>query len=409
MNNPPQKQLYWFALMLVIYEFTTYAANDMIMPGMPQVISHFAAPVTFVAASLTVYMLGSCMLQLVLGPIAEKYGRKRTILWGNSLFLIFTLSLALSLSIKMFMISRYLQGSCMAFTPLGYALIHKNFNDKQALKLTSLMANITILAPLIGPMLGGIVINYFGWRYVFVLSIITASVALWGLNKFTPEETIAKESQVINLKNMLCTYLQIIKLPGFLLGTISSAMIVLPALIWVATAPTLILLNAHLGIKKYILYQLLAQSGLMLSSIAMQFIAGRINLSRLMIYGLVIAIFGIGIGVIFQGQLTLIVVGLGIYTFGFGLLMGTIMRIVGTLPTQHQSMLFSLMAFLQTLIMAIALEIVNRILEYYSYSLASFTIINLLITVVASCLIVRFAYLNRQRLSDTPITIQELG
>jgi hypothetical protein len=58
--------------------------------------------------------------------------------------------------------------------------------------------------------------------------------------------------------------------------------------------------------------------------------------------------------------------------------------------------------------MAIALEIVNRVLEHYSYSLASFTLSNLLITILASCLIIRFAYLNRRRLIDVPIAIQEL-
>lgn len=399
MNNIfKHSQLYWFAAMLVIYEFTTYAANDMIMPGMLQVIRQFQAPVSYVAASLSIYMLGSCVLQLLLGPTAERYGRKKIILIGNSLFLLFTLVLALSASIKMFMFGRLLQGSCMAFTPLGYALIHRNFNDKQALKLTALMANIVILAPLIGPMLGGIIISYFSWRYVFILSLITGAISLWGLSKFTPSEktnsTIVPNFQ---LKMVLVNYWQILKLPSFLLGVIANAVIVLPALIWVATSPTIIMMKLHLSVKDYVWCQLLAQSGLMLSSIAMQLIAGRLSLVKLMMLGLILSLSGLGLGLIFHSDLYLMVTGLAIYTFGLGLLMGVVMRIIGTLNTTQTSMLFSMCAFLQTLIMAFGLELINHCLAYYDYSLFSFTLINLLLGLIASVLIICFAYMHRKR------------
>lgn len=397
-NSFKSSQLYWFAAMLVIYEFTTCSANDMIMPAMLQVIHQFHAPVSYVAASLSFYMLGSCVLQLFLGPMAELYGRKKILLVGNSLFLVFTLALALSVNIKLFMLGRLLQGCCMAFTPLGYALIHRNFNDKQALKLTALMANIVILAPIVGPMLGAIIISYFSWRYVFILSLITGAISLCGLSKFTPLEK-SDPSKVVKfeLKTVLINYWQILKLPSFLLGIIATALIILPALIWVAIAPTLLMMKLHLSVKNYIWYQLLAQSGLMLGGIAMLFIAGRMSLVKLMLIGLSLSLSGLGLGFVFYCDLNLMVGSLAIYTFGLCLLMGAMIRIIGTLNIAQTSMLFSMSAFLQTLILALGLEAINHLLAHYDYSLFSFTLINLILGLVSGGLVISCAYIYRKR------------
>ena len=86
----------------------------------------------------------------------------------------------------MFLIGRLLQGAGLAFIAMGYAMIHENFNDKNAVKLTALMANVSVLAPIIGPVIGGIIISYVSWRYVFIFSIFTALISLYGLIKYAP-------------------------------------------------------------------------------------------------------------------------------------------------------------------------------------------------------------------------------
>ena len=128
------RRLYLFALFLVIYEFTAYSANDMIMPGMIEVVRQFNVPISYVALSLSLYMLGECATQLWLGPLAEKYGKRKAILYGNFSFLVFTLLIASSFSIEQFMLGRWLQGSGMAFIAMGYALFLKNSMIKVPLR-----------------------------------------------------------------------------------------------------------------------------------------------------------------------------------------------------------------------------------------------------------------------------------
>jgi DHA1 family multidrug/chloramphenicol efflux transport protein-like MFS transporter len=159
----------------------------MIMPGMLHVVSEFHAPVEFVSLSLTVFILGNSLLQLFLGPLAEYFGKRRVILMGNCLFLIFTICLVMSQNIYEFMLGRLLQGSGLAFVAMGYALVHEKFNDRQAVKICSLMGNVSLLAPLLGPLLGVIIIQNSSWRHIFIVTGFIAIISLIGLYLFTPK------------------------------------------------------------------------------------------------------------------------------------------------------------------------------------------------------------------------------
>ncbi|NDH67476.1 MAG: MFS transporter [Gammaproteobacteria bacterium] len=71
-----RKHAILFAAYLVFYEFLVYIANDMIMPGMLTVVQDFHADESRIATSLTAYILGGASLQLLLGPISDRFGRQ---------------------------------------------------------------------------------------------------------------------------------------------------------------------------------------------------------------------------------------------------------------------------------------------------------------------------------------------
>ena len=84
--NISRKQAFCFAGFLVLYQFLTYIANDMIMPGMIAVVSSFHGQESAIATSLTAYILGGASLQLFLGPISDCYGRRPVMLFGAAFF-----------------------------------------------------------------------------------------------------------------------------------------------------------------------------------------------------------------------------------------------------------------------------------------------------------------------------------
>lgn len=389
------RKLHLFALFLVIYEFTAYSANDMIMPGMIAVVNQFHAPLSYVAASLSLYMLGECVVQLWLGPLAERYGKRITILWGNFAFLIFTMFIATSINIDQFMLGRWLQGSGMAFIAMGYALIHEKFDDKGAVKIIAIMGNISILAPLIGPLIGGIIVSYASWHYIFVVTGILGFISLCGLYRYTPESP--NQIKKLELKQIIKHYLEIAKSPNFTLGVCCTIMSAMPLLLWIGLAPNLILHNLKLSYRAYIIYQIIAIGGLSASSISMQFLAGRWQLHQLIRRGVYISFAGVLFSFVFHWSINLLAGGLFVYSFGLGLCNGSVIRIIMSNKSISQSMAASFMTFSQTLLFAIGIQLSDYLCEQFNYSAFSFSL-SCLISAIAAIILARiFAKRNQDR------------
>lgn len=375
------KKLYLFAFFLVIYEFTTYSANDMIMPGMLAVVEEFHAPLHFVALSLSFYMLGECFTQLWIGPLAERYGKRKIILYGVFSFLIFTIIIATSSNINQFMIGRLLQGSGMAFIAMGYALIHEKFDDKTAVKTIAIMGNVSIMAPLLGPLIGGIIVSYASWHYIFIVTLIFGIVAFIGLYRNTPQS--ANKIEQLNIKDVITHYKLILKSDNYLLGVICSIVSAMPLLIWIGLAPNLILYNLKLSYQYYIICQLITIGGLACSSICIQFIAGRWKFEQLILRGTYIAIAGVVFSLIMHSNIILLSIGLFFYSLGLGFSNGSIIRIIMSNKNLSQSMAASFMTFSQTLLFAIGIQISDFICGRFDYSSLSFTSSCLIFAVIA--------------------------
>src|SRR4051812_756701 len=93
-----KRQAHLFVIFLLVYEISTYVANDMIMPGMLNVVHYFQADESFVSASLTAFILGGASLQLFLGPLSDRFGRRPVMIAGATFFLICTIFIAVSSS-----------------------------------------------------------------------------------------------------------------------------------------------------------------------------------------------------------------------------------------------------------------------------------------------------------------------
>ena len=180
------KRLWWFSAFFLLYELTVYLTNDMIMPGMPRVMAEFGGPSRYIGLSLSLYILGGCTLQIVLGPLADRIGKRRVMLGGAAFFLLATALVPLAQSAPQFLTVRFFQGMGSCFIFIGYASIHELFDDTRAVKLTTLMGNTTVFAPLIGPVAGSAVISVFDWRAVFVTAFVLGAIAWAGLLRTMP-------------------------------------------------------------------------------------------------------------------------------------------------------------------------------------------------------------------------------
>lgn len=92
---------------------------------------------------------------MALGPLSDRIGRRPVMLAGVVWFIVTCLAILLAQNIEQFTLLRFLQGISLCFIgAVGYAAIQESFEEAVCIKITALMANVALIAPLLGPLVG---------------------------------------------------------------------------------------------------------------------------------------------------------------------------------------------------------------------------------------------------------------
>lgn len=155
-------------------------AIDFYLPGFPAMATAFATDETQIQLTLAVYFLGLSIGQLIYGPIADRFGRRIPLLVGVGLFTVASLACALAPSLEWLIGARFVQalGGCAGMV-LSRAIVSDKCDAVGAAKVFSQLMLVMGLAPILAPMLGGLLVNLYGWQSIFI--VLTAFSALAAL------------------------------------------------------------------------------------------------------------------------------------------------------------------------------------------------------------------------------------
>lgn len=370
-----RRQAIIFAAFLVMYEFLTYIANDMIMPGMIQVVKAFHGTESNIATSLTLYILGGATLQIFLGPLSDRFGRRPIMLSGAVLFFVLTLIIACSFSMKQFLIARFFEGMGLCFiSVIGYATLQEIFEEMDAIRLMAMMANISILAPLLGPLAGALFVHYFSWRIIFIIIAFFAFVSLYGLWRYMPESVgqTKRDGEIIprvsldfktigsNYKNLFCN-------PTFTLASIAFGLVGLPCVAWIGLSPVIIVNVGHQSLIEYGFWQLPVFASIIAGNLVLRHLTHSFSLEKLLILGSSIVGIGLLMMLVFcsliSEQFIWLLPGLVVYFFGLGIIGSPLSRFILFSTPVAKGTASALMSMLLMSVQAIGVQIGNHLYE----------------------------------------------
>jgi MFS transporter, DHA1 family, multidrug resistance protein len=144
-------------------------AIDMYLPAMSAIARGFATDVTLIQQSLSLYLAGYALGMLTFGPLADRIGRRPLVLLGLSGFALLSLAISLVASVEAFLGLRFAQafiGAAATVVVPGY--IKEVYGDNTA-KGLSYVSLVMMLAPLLAPTLGSLVLELGQWQLIFVL------------------------------------------------------------------------------------------------------------------------------------------------------------------------------------------------------------------------------------------------
>ena len=155
-------------------------AIDFYLPGFPAMAQAFAIDEKHIQLTLAVYFLGLSIGQLVYGPIADRFGRRVPLLVGVGLFTAASFACAFAPSLDWLIGARFVQalGGCAGMV-LSRAIVSDKCDAVGSAKVFSQLMLVMGLAPILAPMLGGLLVNLYGWQAIFiVLTCFSALAAL---------------------------------------------------------------------------------------------------------------------------------------------------------------------------------------------------------------------------------------
>ena len=167
-------------LTLVLLVGVSTLSMNLFLPSLPAMAEWFAADYALIQLSVGLYLGMNAVLQLVVGPLSDRYGRRPVILWGLALFMLATLGCLWAPDVETFLAFRMAQAAVVVGMVLSRAIVRDLYPQDQAASMLGWVTMGMSVVPMIGPWFGGMLEEAFGWQSNFWL-LLAAGAFMWAL------------------------------------------------------------------------------------------------------------------------------------------------------------------------------------------------------------------------------------
>ncbi|EPC4019211.1 TPA: Bcr/CflA family multidrug efflux MFS transporter [Enterobacter kobei] len=177
---------------------------DMYLPALPVISAQFGVPAGSAQMTLSTYILGFALGQLLYGPMADSLGRKPVILGGTLVFAGAAVACALAQTIDHLIFMRFLHGlAAAAASVVINALMRDIYPKEEFSRMMSFVMLVTTIAPLVAPMAGGAVLVWFSWHAIFWILALAALLASAMIFFFIDETLPAEHRQKFHIRTTI--------------------------------------------------------------------------------------------------------------------------------------------------------------------------------------------------------------
>ncbi len=259
-------------LVLLLISALNPIATSLFVPAIPHIVSDLATSYATVQLALSVYLVASAFPQLLVGPVADRIGRRPVVLAGLVLFIAGCICSATAPSVAWLNVGRAIQGAgACAGMVLGRAVVGDLFGRE---KSASMLGYITLgfgLAPTLAPLFGGVLDDHFGWRSCFIFLAAIGAVALAASSLFL-RETLSHRDEAVTASFWRSTAILLNSLP-FWLFAVTGALGNGVFFAFIAATPYASASLFHMSGTTYGAYFVLVATGFMLGS----YVTGRFS------------------------------------------------------------------------------------------------------------------------------------
>jgi DHA1 family bicyclomycin/chloramphenicol resistance-like MFS transporter len=298
---------------------------DLYLHGFIMISEAFSTSVTSVQISLSTFLAGFAVGQLIWGPLADKFGRKKPILVSLVIFTLASVACIYVQTVEQLWVVRFLQaiGGC-AGVVISRAIVTDYFDKSKTLKIYALLALIMGIAPILAPSIGNGILQLSNWKALFG-AMAGLGVFLFLLTLFALPETHKKSADQVKT-NVVKDYWNILKNRKFVVYSLIAGIVNGALMIYVANGPFLIMEKGGFSSGAFSIIFSINAFGLMVSSFLTSVFQKYIATNKLVKYALLfMSVAGLALlAAMYMGvNMTGILIVLFFYIFPIGVLFPT--------------------------------------------------------------------------------------
>jgi DHA1 family bicyclomycin/chloramphenicol resistance-like MFS transporter len=212
-------------------------AIDMYLPALPSIGKDFGSDNSVTQLTLLAFFISFALAQLLYGPISDMWGRKLPLYLGISLFALASIGCALATNIETLIAFRFVQGiGGAAGMVIPRAIVRDMHTGVQAARLMSLLMLVFSISPILAPLTGSAVIEFYGWRGVFWAVTIAAVIGLVLLATRLDETRSREDRAGSGLKSAMTAYGMLLRDRSFLTLTFIGGLGISSFLVYLANS-----------------------------------------------------------------------------------------------------------------------------------------------------------------------------
>ena len=163
---------------LIMCTALSVLALNMFLPSLANIAAEYGVDYAYANLSIAGFLSISAVMQIVIGPLSDRFGRRPVLLVAVSLFTLASVGAALAQDITSFLAFRLLQSVIVVGTVVPRAAVRDMFDTEEAARTLGYVTMAMALAPMLGPMFGGLLDIAFGWRASFWLYTLLGAIVL---------------------------------------------------------------------------------------------------------------------------------------------------------------------------------------------------------------------------------------
>ncbi len=300
---------------LILVTSISVLTMNAFIPSLPALADDLGSSYAFMQIAVSGYLLMTAFMQLLIGPLSDRYGRRPVILISLVIFILASLGCIIAEDGETFMIFRMCQAAVASGMVLSRTIVRDLLEPNEAASMIGYMTAAMALVPMFGPMYGGAMEEALGWRATFWSFVVFGTAILWLCWIDLGETNKTKSS---SFKEQIKAYPDLLRARRFWGYTLTAAF---------ASGSFFALLGGGPFVGREIFGLSPAATGLYLGMIAFGYMSGnlitgryasRMGINRTMMAGCLISTFGIGAGLL----VNLFIVQHPLAVFGFCVFVG---------------------------------------------------------------------------------------